>query len=59
VALTSYSLRVGTFEQRVAFTPGKQIWPRSAPPRVDALASAPATKKNEGRDGAPSGAIFP
>ena len=29
-APTSYSLRIGTIEQRAAFTPGKQIWRRSA-----------------------------
>jgi hypothetical protein len=48
-APTSYSLRVGAIEQRPAFTPGKQIWRRSALPWVDALASAPATEKELGR----------
>jgi len=36
-------------KQRAAFTPGKQIWRRSALPWVDALASAPATEKELGR----------
>ena len=47
-APASYSLRIGTIKQRAAFTPGKQIWRRSALRWVDALASVPATEKESG-----------
>ncbi len=44
-APASYSLRIGTIEQRAASAPGRQTLRRSALPWVDALASAPATEK--------------
>ena len=40
-----YSLRVGTINQRGAFTARKQIWRRSALAFVDALSSIPASEK--------------
>jgi hypothetical protein len=41
----SYTLRVGTIDQRAAFSPRRQIWRRSALAWVDALAAVPASQK--------------
>jgi hypothetical protein len=46
-APAGYSLRIGTIKQRAVFTPGRQIWRRTALRCVDALASVPATEEGD------------
>lgn len=42
---SAYSLRTGTLKQRAEFTPGKQIWLRSATPWARDLLDTPSYEK--------------